>query len=119
MEEGQESRLGCACEANGEGAERRRGRRDTYGVTPVRKYLFPTEISSRRWKLGSRASSGKSIECQRGKTACQDYVMGLVFLPDIATHLIHTKNVNVLAHCSRIILLMPYTVVHQHMGVNT
>ena len=45
--------------------------------------------------------------------------MGLVFLPDIATHLIHTKNVNVLAHCSRIILLMPYTVVHQHMGVNT
>ena len=93
MEEGQESRLGCASEANGEGAERRRGRQggelgDTYGVTPVRKYLFPTEISSRRWKLGSRASSGKSIECQRGKTACQDYVMGLVFLPDIATHLI-------------------------------
>ena len=82
--------------------EREAGRGDTYGVTPVRKYLFPTEISSRRWKLGSRASSGKSIECQRGKTACQDYVMGLVFLPDIATHLIHTKNVNVLAHCSRI-----------------
>ena len=50
MEEGQESRLGCASEANGEGAERRRGRQG--GETPTVLLLYVNIYFRRRYPAG-------------------------------------------------------------------
>ena len=49
----------CACKAKGREGRRVEAGGDTYGVTPVRKYLFPTKLSSRRWKIGGRAEASR------------------------------------------------------------
>ena len=43
------------------------GRRDTYRVTPVRKYLFPTELSSRRWDDGRLEAELRRVDGEGGE----------------------------------------------------